>query len=72
MTNEDMPSMIWVYNREGTLEARDCNIVVGNKEYVQRELLDAALECLRWYGEISESTYEARTTIESIESKLRG
>lgn len=40
----DMPKEIWVYNRDGRLEARDCAIVVGNESYtLTSETIDALI-----------------------------
>jgi hypothetical protein len=45
-TNE-MPGVIWVYNRDGKLEARDVSIVSGNDQYHHTAALIEAIEGMK-------------------------
>ncbi len=47
ISDKDYPKELWVYNRNGRIEARDSSIVVGNVLYRRATLLDATPDALR-------------------------
>lgn len=50
---DKMSDVIYVYNRDGKLEARDCSIVVGNEPYIRQDSinvpdgLEDSLSCMQ-------------------------